>query len=61
VSIIAAIDATNIKTELGWTPSVTLEEGLRHTLTWYLEHPEWWQPLLSDAYQAYYPQVYALS
>ncbi|MBD1848810.1 dTDP-glucose 4,6-dehydratase [Leptolyngbya sp. FACHB-711] len=54
-----AIDATKIKTELGWTPSVTVEEGLRRTVQWYLDHSEWWQPLLSDEYQAYYRKVYA--
>ncbi|WP_088890085.1 dTDP-glucose 4,6-dehydratase [Leptolyngbya ohadii] len=54
-----AIDATKIKTELGWTPSVTVEEGLRRTVQWYLNHPDWWQPLLSEEYQAYYRKVYA--
>ncbi len=53
-----AIDATKISTELGWQPSVTIAEGLRHTLEWYLNHPAWWQPLLSPEYQAYYHQVY---
>lgn len=54
-----AINATKIKTELGWTPSVTVEEGLRRTVEWYLTHREWWQPLLSQEYQEYYRQVYA--
>ncbi len=54
-----AIDATKIKTELGWTPSVTVEEGLRRTVEWYLAHEDWWQPLLSQEYQAYYRKVYA--
>lgn len=54
-----AINATKICTELGWTPSVTVAEGLRHTVQWYLAHPEWWQPLLSPDYQAYYKAVYA--
>lgn len=53
-----AIDATKIKTQLGWTPSVTVEEGLRRTVEWYLTHREWWEPLLSEEYQAYYRQVY---
>ncbi|HIK13458.1 MAG TPA: dTDP-glucose 4,6-dehydratase [Oscillatoriaceae cyanobacterium M33_DOE_052] len=53
-----AIDATKIKTELGWTPSVTVAEGLRRTVAWYLSHRPWWQPLLSPEYQAYYRQVY---
>jgi dTDP-glucose 4,6-dehydratase len=54
-----AIDATKIRTELGWTPAETVEGGLRRTVEWYLTHREWWQPLLSEEYQAYYRQVYA--
>ena len=56
-----AIDATKIKTELGWTPAETVEGGLRRTIEWYLNHCDWWQPLLSKEYQAYYQQVYAHS
>ncbi|MFS8119428.1 MAG: GDP-mannose 4,6-dehydratase, partial [Microcoleus sp.] len=54
-----AIDASKIETELGWTPSVTVEEGLRQTVEWYLAHREWWEPLLSEEYQTYYSKVYA--
>ncbi|NJR22647.1 MAG: dTDP-glucose 4,6-dehydratase [Richelia sp. CSU_2_1] len=54
-----AIDATKIKTDLGWTPSVTVEEGLRRTVEWYLANREWWEPLLSEEYQTYYRKVYA--
>ena len=54
-----AIDATKISTELGWTPQETLETGLRQTVQWYLSHGEWWQPLLSEEYRAYYQKVYA--
>ena len=31
--------------ELGWRPSVTLEEGLRKTVEWYLENEDWWRAL----------------
>ena len=41
-----AIDPTRIRDELGWRPSVTVEEGLEKTVQWYLDNPEWWQPLL---------------
>ncbi len=41
-----AIDASRIRDELGWSPSVTLEEGLRRTVEWYLENEDWWQALL---------------
>ncbi|MCL2929064.1 MAG: dTDP-glucose 4,6-dehydratase [Trichodesmium sp. MAG_R01] len=56
-----AIDATKIKTELGWQPSVTVEEGLRQTVKWFLNNRDWWEPLLSEEYQAYYKQVYSSS
>jgi dTDP-glucose 4,6-dehydratase len=54
-----AIDATKIKTELGWTPQQTVASGLRYTLEWYIQNRDWWQPLLSEEYQAYYRQVYS--
>jgi len=41
-----AIDPTRIRTELSWRPSVTLQQGLEKTVTWYLENEEWWQALL---------------
>ncbi|HMQ39855.1 MAG TPA: dTDP-glucose 4,6-dehydratase [Paracoccus sp. (in: a-proteobacteria)] len=42
-----AIDPTRIRNELGWRPSVTVEEGLRRTVEWYLANEDWWRPLLS--------------
>ena len=42
-----AIDPARIRDELGWRPSVTLEEGLRRTVAWYLDNRDWWEPLLS--------------
>jgi len=42
-----AIDATRIKDELGWRPSVTLEQGLERTVLWYLDNEDWWRALLS--------------
>lgn len=53
-----AIDATKIRTELGWTPQETVEGGLRRTIHWYLNNRDWWQPLLSQEYQTYYQKVY---
>ena len=41
-----AIDPGRIRTELGWRPSVTVEEGLERTVQWYLDHETWWRPLL---------------
>ena len=42
-----AIDANRIKNELGWEPTMTLDTGLRETVSWYLENEQWWRPLLS--------------
>lgn len=41
-----AIDFTRIEKELGWRPSVVIDEGLERTVQWYLDHEEWWKPLL---------------
>jgi len=40
-----AIDPERIRTELGWRPSVTLEQGLEKTVQWYLDNEAWWQAL----------------
>lgn len=42
-----AIDPSRIREELGWRPSVTVEEGLRRTVRWYLDNEAWWRPLLA--------------
>ncbi len=42
-----AIDPTRIREELGWRPSVTLQEGLARTVVWYLNNETWWRPLLA--------------
>jgi dTDP-glucose 4,6-dehydratase len=44
-----AIDPTRIRSELGWRPSVTWEEGLAKTVDWYLANEDWWRPLLDVA------------
>lgn len=41
-----AIDPTRMREELGWRPSVTLEQGLQRTVEWYLANEDWWRPLL---------------
>ncbi|MCI5085201.1 MAG: dTDP-glucose 4,6-dehydratase [Rhodovulum sp.] len=41
-----AIDPKRIRDELGWRPSVTVDEGLRKTVRWYLDNSAWWQALL---------------
>jgi len=44
-----AIDPTRIREELGWRPSVTLEQGLEKTVQWYLDNQDWWRPLQQRA------------
>jgi dTDP-glucose 4,6-dehydratase len=44
-----AIDPTRIREELGWRPSVTLDQGLRQTVWWYLDNEAWWRPLEARA------------
>lgn len=44
-----AIDPTRIREELGWRPSVTVEEGLRQTVQWYLDNESWWKALQNRA------------
>ncbi len=53
-----AIDWTKINKELGWKPSVTLEEGIKITIDWYQTHENWWKPL-KEKEAKYYEQQYA--
>ncbi|EGQ9458072.1 dTDP-glucose 4,6-dehydratase [Vibrio parahaemolyticus] len=45
-----AIDATKIAQELSWTPEETFESGIRKTVEWYLNNPQWWQRVLDGSY-----------
>lgn len=53
-----AIDATKLKNELGWEPSITFEEGLEKTVDWYLANEEWLSDVTSGHYQEYYSEQY---
>ncbi|CEN34826.1 MULTISPECIES: dTDP-glucose 4,6-dehydratase [Capnocytophaga] len=53
-----AIDATKIKEELGWEPSLQFEEGIQRTVAWYLQNQEWLDTITSGDYQKYYDQMY---
>ncbi|MBX9708351.1 MAG: dTDP-glucose 4,6-dehydratase [Caulobacteraceae bacterium] len=46
-----AIDATKIRDELGWEPSVTFETGIEQTVDWYLNNRDWWQAILDGRYR----------
>ena len=45
VGILRQLHCTRIREELGWRPSVTVDEGLRRTVRWYLDNEDWWQAL----------------
>jgi dTDP-glucose 4,6-dehydratase len=53
-----AIDATKLKEELGWTPSLQFEEGLNKTIDWYLENSEWLKKVTNGEYLKYYEKQY---
>ena len=46
-----AIDASKIESELGWVPLESFNSGLRKTIQWYLDNPEWWERVLSGDYR----------
>lgn len=53
-----AIDASMIKNELGWEPSLTFEKGLEKTVEWYLENEIWLERVTTGKYQEYYKSMY---
>jgi len=54
-----AIDAGKIERELGWRPAETFDTGIRKTVQWYLDHPEWVAQVQSGAYREWVAQQYA--
>jgi len=54
-----AIDASKLEKELGWTPSITFEEGLEKTVDWYLNNSEWVNRITSGDYKEYYQKMYS--
>ena len=54
-----AIDARKIERELGWRPAETFETGIRKTVQWYLNNPDWVQRVQSGAYRDWVQQQYA--
>lgn len=53
-----AIDPSKIRAELGWTPAQTFEQGLADTVRWYVDHPAWWERVMSGAYRQYFETQY---
>jgi len=54
-----AIDATKLKEELGWEPSLQFEEGIEKTIDWYVQNQEWMDNITSGDYQEYYKKQYS--
>jgi dTDP-glucose 4,6-dehydratase len=55
-----AINASKIRNELGWSPSVQVEEGLRRTIAWYLENLGWVDSVRTGSYREWIEQNYAM-
>lgn len=52
-----ALDCTKLQ-QLGWSPQTPFEDALHQTVDWYVNHPEWWQPLKRGEYLEYYKRQY---
>jgi dTDP-glucose 4,6-dehydratase len=55
-----AIDCSKIERELGWQPKETFETGLKKTITWYLENPEWVESVQTGAYREWIQRHYSI-
>ncbi len=53
-----ALDSIKLRSELGWTPCHTFEDGLERTVAWYRSHPDWLARCRSGAYRDYYQRHY---
>ncbi len=53
-----AIDATKLRTELGWEPTIKFAEGFEQTVDWYLANEKWLNNVTSGSYQEYYHKMY---
>lgn len=53
-----AIDARKIEQALGWKPAETFESGIRKTIEWYLDHPQWVANVQSGAYRQWLSKQY---
>ncbi|MBB6454513.1 dTDP-glucose 4,6-dehydratase [Salirhabdus euzebyi] len=53
-----AIDATKLRTELGWNPKYNFDTGIEQTVNWYLNNQDWWENIISGEYQQYFQKQY---
>lgn len=54
-----AIDASKMKRELDWAPAYTFEQGIKETIAWYVQNPDWVKSVKSGEYLHYYAKQYA--
>ncbi|MCA9040384.1 MAG: dTDP-glucose 4,6-dehydratase [Planctomycetaceae bacterium] len=54
-----AIDSTKAETDLGWSPQIPFEQGIRDTITWYQSHTDWVQRIKTGEYMQYIETQYA--
>lgn len=53
-----AIDPTKIHSQLGWLPQTKFADGIKKTVSWYLDNQSWWKEIISGEYQNYYKKMY---
>lgn len=53
-----AINPAKIQREMGWMPTISFEEGIEKTISWYLDNSTWWKEIISGEYQTYYSKMY---
>ncbi len=53
-----AIDSSKIQNELGWSPAISFDEGIRATIAWYVANETWWKRVISGQYLKYYEEQY---
>ena len=56
-----AIDARKIKEELGFEPALSIDDGLRSTVAWYLENEDWWRQVMDGSYRNWVDSHYTSS
>jgi dTDP-glucose 4,6-dehydratase len=54
-----AIDNSKITSQLGWKPAYTFEDGIKETIQWYLDNPEWIKNIYNGNYLKYYDKMYS--
>jgi dTDP-glucose 4,6-dehydratase len=53
-----SLGSEKIRDELGWEAQIRFEEGLERTVGWYRDNEDWWAPIRSGEYRAYYEKQY---